>query len=262
MRLTDVDALLDRHRERFRRLLEEIAAEEAGEDPFAFPLKRFQALSDEDKAALVKRASTIARARVEREFERRGAAWLIVVGDDVVATSPDPTILPSPEEVLLHGEQSGRVAYLFEAPLVEELPAWKSPWSVVRGADRYPTLPLAIESLTGPRAIAADLDTGSPATFVDAGLVAAPVMTWFIGHHLGSRFLWSPARVALEITPADGQARRGSLAVRRVEGWRTSPFIRINQARTMLVGRDLLRAFGLTILLVASRSESEVSDAQ
>ena len=127
MRLTDVDALLDRHRERFRRVLEEIAAEEAGEDPFAFPLERFQALSENDKAALVKRASIIARARVERELERRRAAWLIVVGDDVVAASPDPTVLPSPEEVLRYGESTGRVAYLFEAPLIEELMAWRSP---------------------------------------------------------------------------------------------------------------------------------------
>ena len=92
---------------------------DAGEDPFAFALERFQALSEEDKATLVKRASMIARARVEREFERRRAAWLIVVGDDVVAASPDPTLLPSPDEVLRYGEPRGRVAYLIEAPLVE-----------------------------------------------------------------------------------------------------------------------------------------------
>ena len=262
MQLTDVDALLDRHRERFRRVLEEIAAEEAGEDPFAFPLERFQALSEDDKATLVERASIIARARVERELERRRAAWLIIVGDVVVAASPDPTVLPSPEEVLRHGEPTGQVAYLFETPLIEELLAWRSPWSLLQGPDRYPTLPLAIEGLPGPRAVVADLDTGSPATFVDAGLVAAPVTTWFIGHHLGSRFLWSPARVGLEITPADGQTRRGSLEVRRVQGWRASPFVRINQARTMLVGRDVLRAFGLTVMLATSRAESEISDAQ
>jgi hypothetical protein len=210
----------------------------------------------------VERASIIARARVERELERRRAAWLIVVGADVVAASPDATALPPPEEVLRHGEPSGRVAYLFEAPLVEELLAWRSSWSLLQGPDRYPTLPLAIQGPPRPRVIVADLDTGSPATFVDAGLVAAPVTTWFTGHHLGSRFMWSPARVDLEITPVDGQPRRGSLAIRRVRGWRVSPFVRINPARTMLVGRDMLRAFGLTIRLAASRAESEVAEAR
>ena len=121
MRLTDIDALLDRHRERFRRVLEEIAAEEAGEDPFTFPLERFQSLGEDPKAALVERASILARTRVEREFERRRVAWLILVGGDVVASSSDVTTLPSPEEVLRYGEPTGRVAYLFEAPLTEEL---------------------------------------------------------------------------------------------------------------------------------------------
>jgi hypothetical protein len=262
MRLTDVDALLDRHRERFRRLLEEIAAEEAGEDPFAFSLHRFQALGEEEKAAIVERASIIARTRVERELERRRAAWLVVVGDDVVAASPDPTALPSPEEVLRYGEPSGRVAYLFEAPLIEEVMAWRSPWSLLRAGDRYPTLPLSIEGLPVPRAVVADLDTGSPATFVDAGLVVTRAITWFTGQHLGSRFLWSPVHLDLQIMPADGQARRRSLAVRRVRAWSASPFVRINPSRAMLVGRDVLRAFGLTVLLAASRAESEVTETQ
>lgn len=148
MRLTDIDGLLDRHRDRFRRLLEEIAAEEAGEDPFTFPLERFKTLGDDDKADLVERASILARARVERELERRGAAWLIVVGDDVVAASPDPTALPSPRDVLAYGEPSGRVAYLFEAPVVEEVLAWRSSWSALQDPDRYPTLPLVIEGPT------------------------------------------------------------------------------------------------------------------
>jgi hypothetical protein len=210
----------------------------------------------------VRRASIIARARVERELERRHAAWLILVGDDVVAESLDPTIVPSPEEVLRHGEPSGRVAYLFEAPLVEEVLASKSHWSILSGHDRYPTVPLGIQGDPDPRAIVADLDTGSHATFMDAGLVRTPVVTWFVGQHLGRRFLWSPAAVELEITPVDGRTRRRSVAVRRVEDWQASPFVRINPARTMLVGRDVLRAFGLTILLGASRAESEVSEAR
>ena len=92
-----------------------------GEDPFTFPLERFQSLGEDPKAALVERASILARARVEREFERRRVAWLILVGGDVVAASSDVTTLPSPEEVLRYGEPTGRVAYLFEAPLIEEV---------------------------------------------------------------------------------------------------------------------------------------------
>jgi hypothetical protein len=133
MEIADVDALLDRHRERFRRLLQVIAAEEAGQDPFRFPLERFRPLSDEEKATLIRRAAVIAGDRVERELRERHAAWLVLVGDEVVAASSDPAAIPSPEEVLRMGEGRGLVAYLYEAPLIEELAPSVSAWSLLQG---------------------------------------------------------------------------------------------------------------------------------
>jgi hypothetical protein len=94
--IPDVDALLERHRDRFRALLEEIVAEEQGDDPFTYPLDRFRELGEDEKLALVERASIIARARVDRELERRGAAWLILIGDEIVRSSPGVSDLPSP----------------------------------------------------------------------------------------------------------------------------------------------------------------------
>jgi hypothetical protein len=116
----DVDRLLDRHRDRFRRLVREIIAEELGEDPFRFPLDRYRSLNQEEKAELVERAGIIARDRIERELRERKAAWLIVVGDEVVVSSPDWCAVPSMEEVLSYGAPSGLVAFLFEAAIIEE----------------------------------------------------------------------------------------------------------------------------------------------
>ncbi len=116
MQNVDIDALLDRHRDRFRRLLQTILSEESGEDPFSFPLDRFRALSDDEKAELVRRADILARERVDREFEARGACWLVLVGDEIVLASRDPQAVPSADEVLRLGEPRGLVAYLFEAP--------------------------------------------------------------------------------------------------------------------------------------------------
>lgn len=139
MDLADVDALLDRHRDRFRRVLQVIAAEEEGEDPFRFPLARYRTLPDDQKVALVRRASIIARERVRREQRARGAAWLVLVGDEVVEASPDPWAIPSPEQVLALGEGRGLVAYLFEAPLIEEVAPSISPWSPLSRGDAYPS---------------------------------------------------------------------------------------------------------------------------
>ena len=133
----DVDALLDRHRDRFRRLLQVILTEEAGEDPFRFPLERFRALSDDEKAALVRRADRVARERVDAEMAARRAAWLVLVGDDVVLASADVQAIPSAEEVLLLGEAKGLVPYLFEASLIEEVPGrgprWAAPTTGLAG---------------------------------------------------------------------------------------------------------------------------------
>jgi hypothetical protein len=113
-----VDALLDRHRDKFRRLLQTIVAEEAGQDPFQVPLHRFKTMSDDEKATLVRRAALFAGDRVERELRARGAAWLVLVGEEVVGASADPGAIPMPEEVLRLGEPRDLVAYLYEAPLI------------------------------------------------------------------------------------------------------------------------------------------------
>jgi hypothetical protein len=52
------------------------------------------------------------------------------------------------------------------------------------------------------------------------------------------------------------------MAVRLVRDWKASPFVRINPQRTALVGRDLLRAFSLSLVLRSSEAETEVSTAE
>jgi hypothetical protein len=259
-KLPDVDALLDRHRERFRRLLQVIVAEEEGDDPFTFPLTRFRALSDDERATLVRRAATIAQDRVDRELAQRGATWLVLVGDHIVASSNETGAVPSPEEVLAFGEPRDLVAYLFEAPLIEEVPP-VSAWSPIGGHDQYPTLSLSVSGANGPRTIVADLDTGSHATLLDAELTGISAATWFSGKHLGQPFLWAPIRADIAVATADAVLTR-SVAVRQVRAWASSPFLRINPKRVALVGRDLMRAFGLEVVLRTREGESEIVGAE
>lgn len=166
MNTAELDALLERHRERLRELLREIVAEEQGESPFDVPLDGFLKRSDDERAALVRRASQVARARVERELDQRGATWIVLVGDEVVASSADRLELPTVDEVLALGRPHNRVPYLFEAPLIEEIPS-SARWAPVATGivnDRYPTVPIRL----GQTLLDADLDTGAHGTFADA----------------------------------------------------------------------------------------------
>lgn len=246
MASSDIDRLLDRHREKFRRLLQSIVAEEQGPDPFTFALSRFRTAPEAQRIDLVRRAGLIARERVDEELRTRGAAWIVLLGDRIVAESTDPADCPSPDALLALGDEDDLVPFLFEAPLVEEIPATSSGSPLPRG-DAYATIPLCIEETV----LNADLDTGSHATFVDRQLVACDAATWFEGRHLGQAFLWAPGRARIAVRVGDGRIER-SLPIRFVHDWAASPFVRINLARRALVGRDVLRGLGLELRLSAS----------
>ncbi len=256
MAAADIDRLLDRHRDKFKRLLRSIVAEEEGPDPFSFPLSRYRELSDAERLELIRRAGTIARERVEEELRTRGAAWIVLLGDRVVAESDVVGICPSADEVLALGEQDDLVPFLFEAPVVEEIPE-RSSWAPLARGDAYPTVPVAIDG----ELIDADLDTGSHGTFVDARWLPEAPSTWFEGRHLGQVFYWTPGRTRLAVSAAGKRLER-DLPIRFVHEWISSPFVRINAARKALVGRDLLRAFGLRLSLSAPELTTAIESGE
>lgn len=251
-----MDELLDRHRDRFRRLIDEIVAEEREPDPFRVTLDAYLASGDAERAELIARAGRRRRQRIEQAMSDTRATWVVLLGDDVVLTSRDRESIPTPEEIIALGRARNLVPFLFEAALVEELP-FRSSWAPtdigVRG-DTYPTLPLKV----GTQDLVADLDTGAHGTFLDHQLAedrdASHV--WFEGMHLGASFRWRPGRVAVEVGLEGGELRCVLLPVRWVRDWSHSPFVRVNPTRTALAGRDLLRAIGVTVVLRASIAES------
>lgn len=245
----DIDAILDRHRDRFRRLVREIFDEETAVDPFEVPLDEFLAKPEPERAALAMEAARRADARVERELRERAASWIVIVGDDVVLSSRDQDSLPDFAQLVAIGRQRGRAPFLFEAPLIEELPsvsAWAPVTTGIRG-DAYPTIPLRIDGVV----LCADLDTGAHGTMLDGALSPAALdpPVWHLGTHLGQRFAWAPGAADVEIRLADGATRTARLPIRWVRDWARSPFVRIQPERRALAGRDLLRAFGVEVHL-------------
>ncbi|MBN1607043.1 MAG: hypothetical protein JW940_10445 [Polyangiaceae bacterium] len=255
MGTSDIDALLDRHRDKFRRLVRQLVAEEQGPDPFAFPLGQYRGLSTRERLEIVRRAGAIARDRVDEELRRRGAAWIVLLGDRVVAESTEIGTCPTAEDVLALGQEEDRVPFLFEAPLVEEVPT-ASRWAPIGAADAYPTVPLTINA----EQLDADLDTGSHGTFLDARFLSLEAPTWFEGRHLGQVFHWSPGRARLALRAAADPVEL-DLPARFVADWSASPFVRINASRLALVGRDLLRAFGLRVPLASPEQTTTVTGA-
>jgi hypothetical protein len=233
-------------------------------DPFQFPLQRFSELTDDERVLLIRRARAAASDRIRTELEERGAAWIVLVGNDVVASSKSPWTIPSPEEVLQMGEPKGLVAYLFSGLLIEESKPVTSMWSKTRyyedkDRDQYPTIPLAVHHLNGTSILLdADLDTGSPVTFIDADLIGVVGQkSWHSDIHLQQNYEWVPMLVSVSIETSAGVSNTKPVRALVVRNWKASSFVKINPARRMLVGRNLLRAFSLQLELRAGRAETE-----
>jgi hypothetical protein len=223
--------------------LRSIVAEEEGPDPFSFPLSRYRALSEPQRLDLVRRAGVIVRDRVDEELRARGAAWIVLLGDRIVAESKEIGTHPTAEEVLAMGEGDDLVPFIFEAALVEEIPS-SSRLALLHRGDAYPTIPVAIEG----ELVEADLDTGSHGTFLDSRWQSFEASTWFEGRHMGQVFHWTPGRARFELSAGGARVAR-DVPARFVHDWNASPFVRINASRMALIGRDFLRAFGLRLRL-------------
>jgi hypothetical protein len=238
-------------------------------DPFAMSYDDGLALSEEERIALTRRAHALREDLLEREFRERGATWIIMAGDDIVASGPDIEGCPDDPSLAEVGRRTGRFPFLFTRILVED-EASRAPWASLGRGDAYPTLatyfgrPGADDELFAGAVTVADLDTGSPAVFApwEVGLNegwSPTSMVWRKDRHLGMDYEWRPCRAVVGVVDAAGGRRRAEMTVIAVRNWAGGPFVRVNANRRALVGRNLLMALGLRVLLLADSRETDVT---
>ncbi len=233
-------------------------------DPFHFPLSRFLTLSEEERVRLVWRAHDLAKERIAEEFQKRGAVWIVLLGDEVVASSNDLWAMPSSDEVLRYGKEKDIVPYLFSEVLIEESGPSTADWAETRyPGDRYPTIPICIRRPDNTEMfIQADLDTGAAQTFIDSSVTGIPEpIVWSPAKHLGEGCELEFAELTVLVTTGQGTTLEKKFKMLRVRAWDKSPFIKINTRRRMLVGRDLLRFFGLEVVLRSAKAQTEIASS-
>jgi hypothetical protein len=84
-------------------------------------------------------------------------------------------------------------------------------------------------------------------------------MVWRKDRHLGMDYEWRPCRAVVGVVDAAGGRRRAEMTVIAVRNWAGGPFVRVNANRRALVGRNLLMALGLRVLLLADSRETDVT---
>lgn len=241
------------------------------DDPaFIMAFQNYLSLSAAERRAVALDLQERRRDWLKRQLELHRAAWIMVIGGQVVESSPRLDDYPTPERLMKLGKERDLVPFVFShPPLFEELS-----WSALPGNDFYPTLALTIgagdwehdQLLAQGRDLIADFDTGSPYLFLNwdwllsAGLVeATPVDFPQAWHHLGRQYVYYTRSLRVGIADEGGTTHSLEVACECVESWDQSPLCEVNPARLALAGRNLLLGFPLTVELNGAERRTVVT---
>jgi hypothetical protein len=238
-------------------------------DPFALSFAQFAALGEEAQIAAVHRAWALREEWLEAELIRRRACWLVVAGEDVVASGDDLETIPVDEALDELGRRFDRAPLLFTRPLVEEAVPPRTPWAELAAGDAYPTVsihlgaPGDLEAVFERAPFVADLDTGSPALIMPSEhgeSIGWRVLArrWRAARHLGQDYEWRPVLASVGVVDRAGTRRSADVTAIAVRRWAEGPFTRVNPARRALVGRNVLMRLGLRVLLLAGDRQTSI----
>jgi hypothetical protein len=229
-------------------------------------LEEYTSLSQEEKFQLQCALLDANSAWIRRRFQQMGAAWIMVIDGEVVASSPDIDEYPQESDVLRICQQQGVFPFIFDDERLLLTEESASPWSAtVYPTDTYPTVEIEVRSTGLGLRLAADFDTGALEVFVDLERLQAegviqlfPTEVPSPGFHLNRMYRRFRRTLSIGLVAADGTVRRSSLSVVCVQNWSNCPFTTINPNRLALVGRRLLQRLQPTVILRFAHQVTEV----
>jgi hypothetical protein len=252
-------------RQKIRELVEHQLEILAIKDPFKVSFAEFERMSEEEQAQLRCVALRRYGQWVDAELARRKAAWILVVGGEVISYETCLDSLPTRSYAYTIAQQKKLAPFLFtKEPLIEEvaLPSHISIWSSLAPDDAYPTIPVLIAHSELPDdalvlkglSLIADFDTGSPAIFLNqdnvrgCGVDLEDLMP-LTRFHLGRPYHYVVPTMKVAIPTRADTIRSGVFQVYAVRDWSNSPLTLVNLSRQGLVGRNVLLQFGMEINL-------------
>ena len=254
------------------------------EDPFTIPYNSFLNLDSRRREEIRSRGLKAKREWAQNMLTDRGWVWMLVVGNEIVKCSETISDIPDGLELAAIAKNTNRIPFVFEieAPSEEirfmarrkRQSEFQSAWSPTSGGDCYPTLDTEFRTINGNLELRADLDTGSPITFLNLNRMAEnrliefeEVPEWLdngralIDSLHGENYVYFnlPLEVSVK-TPR--RSKRGEMLCRCVLDWerKKSPFKLINPNREALVGRNVLQELRLVVRLDGRRHRSVVEE--
>ncbi len=199
---------------------------------------------------------------IQVEMKRNNYAWCVVCGDNIVRISGNPFDFPNQETLRQIGFETNLIPFAYSATLAPEDSAELSGGDVLWkptafNDDYYPKLRVRIANTV----VEDDFDTGAIRTHVSDALIQKGFLEFWresdVGH-LGTPYQFFSKTVPVSILGSEGGEHTRELAVTVVQDWDDSPFISVNRNRLCLLGRDLLYAFPVEIILDSRKRTTRV----
>jgi len=229
-------------------------------------LQEYEALPDEEKARYLESARERNVEWLERIFQTRRAAWLMVIDGQVRRSGHSLQDYPSPEEFFAICRQEGKYPFVFLHPAATAVEEASTPWHTTSlPGDRYPALTVHLVAGQAVASVDADLDTGAWEVYMDmdwlqanrVAQVPAGLPRWQ-GLHLGRTFTYTLLPISIEVVDEGGVRRWEQRPILGVWNWAQSPFVQINPARRALIGRGPFLRWGCILSLDFRKRITEV----
>lgn len=190
---------------------------------------------------------------IKTEMKKKKLAWCVVCGEQIERSSHNPFDFPNEKTLKEIGNDTNLIPFAYSDTLAPEdsipLTTDGSHWAPTSfSEDYYPRLKIRLENVV----LEDDFDTGAIRTHVSDALIRRgflePWRDSDLGH-LGKPYRFFSKTIPVAILGPLGTEQKREVAITVVQNWDHSPFVLVNKKRKCLLGRDLLHAFPVEILL-------------
>jgi len=133
--------------------------------------EEYQRLSLDERGNLQWRLKQTNHDRLQKQFSKLNAAWVVVIDGKVFASGKTLENKPMSPQILKICQRTGKFPFMFVndkfITIEEGISAWQT---TIRAGDYYPTLSIKLGSVAEVLEINGDFDSGSSPTFVDSGV--------------------------------------------------------------------------------------------
>ncbi len=234
-------------------------------------MEEYKALPRSERRRYQEEAENSNRHWIESQFESLGADWVIIIDGQIIKHGTTLSDFPGNRDIRALSQQTGKCPFVFFSKAIFAIEESSISWHrTTKANDFYPAVSITLTGYNQRYETEADLDTGALGCHGSLELLTASGVVDIGSYdleynalHLSQPYVYFTDEAWIELIDSAGQTRKSRTAILCVEDWQNSPFVAVNPARTILLGRRILLELQprLTLDFAARRTEVQFVEA-